>query len=433
MAFPALDPDALARTSLDTFYRSKGSDLFEKCERFHGYVEQIRALGAFQVQYRIELLGPLDAHIQVRDAFTGETREMICFDSNSYLGLHLDPRVCDAVKAAVDDVGYGTPSAQVLGGTNKYLTALEDLLAGIHGREETLIYPSGYQANIGILTGLLRREDLAVVDNVSHASIHDGIRYAHCKKAQYPYRDMEALDRLLTERRADAKGALIVSDGMFSMHGGLANLPELRRLADKHDARLMIDDAHSLGIIGPTGKGLEEHFDMEGVSDVMMGTFSKAPGAAGGYVCGDAALIDYLRFMSRGALFTAALPAPICAGLTESIRIMHEEPEHRLRLWKNARRMHDALVAIGLELPELESPILSVRVGDEKWLTPLSFTLYKAGIKCGVARYPAVPHGEAILRFTMNSRHSDEDIDHTVEVLADLWERIGIRDDQGER
>lgn len=423
---PPTDPEALARVSLSSFAHTDSRNLFEKCERLHAYADEVRSFGAYQVQYRIEVQGPLDASITVRDAFTGEQKEMICFDSNSYLGLHLDPRVNEAVKRAVDDVGFGTPSAQVLGGTNRYLRALEDQLSAIHGRDETLIYPSGYQANIGILTALLDAGDLAVVDRVSHASIHDGVRYAGCRSATFPYRDIEALDALLAERREEANGVLIVTDGMFSMHGGLADLPGLRRVADAYDAKLMIDDAHSLGIIGRTGVGLEEHFDMEGAADVLMGTFSKAPGAAGGYVTGDAAFIEYLRFMSRGALFTATLPAPICAGVSESIRIMHEEPEHRERLWANARRFHQGARNAGMEVPDLELPIIAIQVGDEKWLTPLSFALYKEGIKCGIARFPAVPHKQSILRFTMNARHTEAQIDRTLEILASLWEQLGI-------
>jgi len=426
---PGMSPDELASVPLDSFDHTDSRNLFEKCERFHAYAEQVRELGAYQVQYRIELLGPLDARIQVRDAFTGESKEMICFDSNSYLGLHLDPRVNEAVKRAVDDVGFGTPSAQVLGGTNHYLRALEDRLSALHGRQETLIYPSGYQANVGILTALMDEGDLAVLDRLSHASIHDGVRYAGCRSMKFPYRDVEALDAMLAEHREEVNGVLIVTDGMFSMHGGLADLPGLRRVADAHDAKLMVDDAHSLGVIGATGLGIEEHYNMEGACDVLMGTFSKAPGAAGGYVCGDAALIEYLRFLSRGSLFTATLPASTCAGVLESIRIMHEEPEHRQRLWANARRFHAGARGAGMEVPDLESPIVAIQVGHERLLTPLSFALYKAGIKCGIVRYPAVAHDHAILRFTMNARHTEDDIDRTVEVLAELWEQLGIGPD----
>ncbi len=426
----SLDSAALARLSLDGFLRTDTRDLFDKCGRFHEYMEQLRAVGAAQVQYRVEVVGALDAHITVRDAFTGDTREMICFDSNSYLGLHLDRRVSDAMKRAIDDVGIGTPSAQVLGGTNPYLLELEELLAAVHGREQTLIYPSGYQANVGILTALLGEDDLALVDRLSHASIHDGVRYARCQRLEYPYRNIDELERLLTERRANVNGVLIVSDGLFSMHGGLADLPALRRVADDHEARLMIDEAHSLGIIGSTGRGLEEHFDMEGACDVLMGTFSKAPGASGGYVCGDPELIDYLRFMSRGALFTAALPAPTCAALTAAIRIMLDEPEHRERLWANSRRLHGGLREGGFEVPDLESPIIAVRVGDEKWLFPVAHGLYAAGIKCGVVRYPAVPYGESTLRLTVNARHTGQDIDRTLEVLSALWRDLGVQSEE---
>jgi 7-keto-8-aminopelargonate synthetase-like enzyme len=408
---------------LNEFARSQGPDLLEKCQRFHSYVDEVRATGVYDAMYRVELQGPLDHRILARDASTGETRELVCFDSNSYLGLHLHPRVRAAAHRAIDEAGAGTPSAQVLGGHNRWLRALEERVAALLGREECLIYPSGYQANIGILTGLLRSGDRAIADRFAHASLHDGCAYSGATALTFAHGDLESLDLQLA---AGSPGALVVTDGLFSMHGDLCDLPGLRATADKHGARLMIDDAHSVGILGATGGGIEEHYGMHGAADVLMGTFSKAPGAAGGYVVGDRSLIDYLRFFSHGALFTASLPAPTCAAITEAFAVMQDEPEHRERLWANTRRMWQGLVDVGLRVPPFSSPILTVRVGDESLLGPMAVALFQRGVKAGMAQHPAVPHGQSILRITVNARHTPDDLERSLEVLGRLGRQFGI-------
>jgi glycine C-acetyltransferase len=220
---------------------------------------------------------------------------------------------------------------------------------------------------------------------------------------------------------------------MFSMHGDLAPLPELREITRRYGARLMVDEAHGTGILGATGRGLEEHFGMRGAVDVLMGTFSKAPGSVGGYVCGDRSMVEYLRYFSRPSIFTANLPAAICAGLIEAFRIMRDEPEHRERLWANTRRMWQGLKTLDLEVGANPSPILTVGIGHESKQPLLAVELYRAGLKCGLARYPAVPHGHAILRMTMNARHTYEEIDRTLDVLADIAHRHELPRNSGQR
>ena len=420
---PTLDLARVAAQPLSDFERSETPDLFDKSRRFAGWLEQFRQLGVLETMYRVPLLGPLDHRIRVRDPATGAERDFICFDSNSYLGLHLHPRVVAATRRALDEAGYGTPSAQLLGGTNRWLLALEDELASFHDREAALVYPSGYQANLGILSGLLREDDLMVADAYSHASVHDGGRFALCQTARYTHNDMADLEDTLGRLAQGARGILIVADGLFSMHGDLARLPEMRELASRYGAKLMIDEAHSTGVLGATGRGLEEHFGIEHAIDVLMGTFSKAPGSVGGYVCGDRALVDYLRYFSRPSIFTATLPAAICAGLVEAFRVMRDEPEHRERLWANSLRMWNGLKSLRLDVGGQPSPILTVGIGHESKQPFLAVELFRAGLKCGLARYPAVPHGHAILRLTMNARHTDEDIDRTLDVLSDIAER----------
>jgi 4-hydroxy-2,2'-bipyrrole-5-methanol synthase len=421
--FSALDLAKVAARPLSDFERSETNDLFDKSRRFFDWLEQFSQLGVLQVMYRVPLEGPLDHLVRVRNPATGSEDELICFDSNSYLGLHLHPRVIAATHRALDEMGYGTPSAQLLGGTNRWLLALEQEVASFHEREATLVYPSGYQANIGILTGLLREDDLVVADAYSHASIHDGARFAGCRTACYRHNDMADLEDVLERLAPTARCVLVVTDGLFSMHGDLAPLPELRDVTRRYGARLMIDEAHGTGIVGDTGRGLEEHFGMRGAVDVLMGTFSKAPGSVGGYVCADRATVEYLRYFSRPSIFTATLPAATCAGLVEAFHVMREEPAHRQRLWANSRRMWSGLKALDLNIGAHPSPILTVDVGHESKQPLLAVELYRAGLKVGLARYPAVPHGHAIVRLTMNARHTESEIDRTLEVLGQVARR----------
>ena len=413
--------------SLMDSWDTGSSDLLHKCRHFRSFLAGLEARQLWETQYRVLLEGPLDHCIRVRHPLTGAPAEMVCFDSNSYLGLHLHPRVVKAVHRALDVMGYGTPSAQLLGGSNRYLAELEDTVSGFLGREATLAFPSGYAANIGILTGLLRPEDLVARDRFCHASLHDGCRWSGARYGgTYGHLDMNALDELLAAEGPRGRGRLVVTDGVFSMHGRVAPLPALREVADRHQARLMVDDAHGVGVLGPTGRGIEEHWKMQGSVDVLMGTFSKAPGAVGGYVSGSRDLVDYLRVFARSSMFTASLPAATCAGITEAFRVMAEEGEHRERLWRNARRLHAGLSDAGLVVPELESPIITVFLGHDAVLWTVSRELALAGVKCGNVAFPAVSRGEGILRLSVSSRHTAFDIDFAVETLAIIARRHGL-------
>jgi glycine C-acetyltransferase len=411
------------------FYRMDSPDLFYKCAQFYDMVKDAQQKKLFQALYRVTLTSGLDHRITVFNPISRCEQEMICYDSNSYLNLHRHPRVIRAVKRVLDHTGFGTPSAQLLGGTNRYLRELEETISRFHGRNDTVVFPSGYAANVGTMSALVREHDLVVRDRFSHASIHDGCQWAGSEFARtYPHMNMKALQEILAASNDDAAcmGRLIVSDGVFSMHGRRADLPGLLRIARRNNAKLMIDEAHATGIVGATGRGLEEHFGLEGDIDILMGTFSKAPGSVGGYVCGSRELVYYLRFYAHSAMFTASLPAPICAGVTEAFRIMDEEPWHRERLWKNVHTLVAGLREVGYSLPDPESGIITVFVGSEKLLWLFSLDLFREGIKAGNVSFPAVPKGEAIIRLTLNAAHTERDLDHTIAVFEKLGKRYGI-------
>jgi 8-amino-7-oxononanoate synthase len=417
---------SLETHSLSDFAPNGALDVLAKCTRFASLVEDFHARDDARGQFRVEIEGPLDHRVRVRNQATGAVEPMVCFDSNGYLGLQRDPRVVAAVHRALDDVGYGTPSAQLLGGTSRYLRELEDTVSAFLGREATIVFPSGYAANVGALTALLSGRDFVAHDRFAHASIADGCRFSGATCRVYAHGNMAALEGILSRIPAATGGRLVVTDGLFSMHASIADLPTLRRLCDQYGARLMIDDAHGLGVLGRTGRGIEEHWDMPGSVDILMGTFSKAPGSIGGYVSGSRALVDYLRFFARAGVFTATLPAATCAGIAEAFRIMDREPEHRTQLWANARRLWSGLKETGWIVPEAPSPIVTAFVGHDRLLYRASRELFDRGFKVGVVSYPAVPKNQSVLRMSVSSRHGADDLDSAVDALADIGRRYGI-------
>ena len=424
MSAPAPNPAAVP-ASIAAFRKDRSSDLLQRCRDFSAMLDALRAEGDYLTQYRLELLSPLDHEIVVRDPLTSAPKRLVCFDSNSYLGLHLHPRVTAAARRALDEAGAGTPSAPLLSGTSRWLRDLEEVVAAFHDREAALVFPSGYAANIGILTGLLRPGDLAVRDRYVHASLHDGCRFSGARGGVYAHRDADAAARALA-RDAGGAGRLVVTDGVFSMHGSIAPIPELAAVARDAGALLMVDEAHATGVVGATGRGSEELFGLPGRIDVLMGTFSKAAGAAGGYVVGPRDLVDYLRFFARSAVFTASLPAPVFAAVAEAFRLMDEDPGPRERLHENSRRFTSALEALGVAPLATGTPIVAVRVGPQATLLRAGRELYDAGIRCGSVSYPAVPADGCLLRFTVNARHTAEEIDRTAETLARVAARHGF-------
>lgn len=425
------DSEPPQEQDLREFEHSDTSRLLDKCAKFSDYMESLRATGLYQSLYRVTLTTPLDHRVTIYNPVTQREEDFVCFDSNSYLGLHIHPRVIEVTRKALGEFGYGTPSAQLLSGTNKHLRELEETISQYHGRESTIVLSSGYSANIGAITALVGRHDFAVADQYSHTSVHDGCAWANPKQLRtYPHKDTNALREVL-ERVASAKphaGKLVVSDGVFSMHGSVADLPALREACDATGSTLMIDEAHSTGVLGPTGRGLEELFDCEGAIDVLVGTFSKAPGTTGGYITGDEELITYLRFFANSAMFSASLPAALCAGVNEAFKIMAEDSGPRERLWSNVNWLAPAIADAGFNVPSPESPILTVFIGETSLLWQVSRELYDRGVKCGNVCYPAVPPGEGILRISVNARHSRKDLARCVEALVDVGRKYDLLD-----
>lgn len=421
------DIDACDHTPAD-FVMKDSHDLFAKCNAWSHYTNDLKQKKLYQRLYRVTAISGLDSHVTMFDPVKRVERVFICFDSNSYLGLHLHPRVIERVTKVLKKVGYGTPSAQALCGTNRYLRELESSLSAFHNRAETMIFPSGFAANIGIITALIRHKDAIVRDRFAHASIHEGCRASKAKFNRiFAHNDPDSLEKMLRKAHEQkCRGKLVVTDGVFSMHGRIAKLPELFSVCQRYGAKMMVDDAHGTGVIGATGKGIEEHFNMEGAVDIIMGTLSKTFGGLGGYICGDSELISYLRYFAASGMFTTTPPAAMCAGVVEVLKLMQEEPQHRFQLWKNIRHFSPALKDAGFIVSEPVSPIITVFVGAHPLMWEISRSLFDAGIKCGNVMYPAVPKDESILRLTINARHTQEDIDYTVQTLTNIGRKFGI-------
>ena len=419
----------LGNKSIVDYYRNDSPDLFKKCGDFQELISTYQQMGLFQSLYRVTLTSSIDNRITVYNPINKSEMEMLCFDFNSYLGLHKHPRVIRTIKSTMDHMGCGTPSSQMLSGTNKYLRELEETLCQFHNRESAVIFPSGYSANSGTITALIRPNDAIFMDAFSCPPIQDGCNSTKSNyKHIYPHLDLERLEVRLQKMSEEkiCMGKLIVTDGLFNIHGKLAPLPQLKRLAKKYNAKLMMDDSHSTGVIGATGKGIEEHFNMPKSIDILVGGFSKTAGAIGGYVCGSKEMIDYLRFFARSAIFTSAIPASTCAGIIEAYKVIQQEPELRNILWNNINLLSSSLRNEGFLVPEPESAIITIFIGNENLLWLMSKDLFELGIKCGNASFPSIPRGQSLLRLTLSTNHTTEDIIKCLEVFKKIGNKYGI-------
>lgn len=424
-----VDFDLDTRSPLVEFYRCDSPDLLQKCREFSRVIDAMQQQHLFQVLYRTTTTSRIDRRVAVANPLTRREQEMINFDGGSPLGLHLHPRVIERVRAVLDQTGAGSPVWPQGSGSTSHLRDLEEVLCRFHGREDAMIFPSGYGACVGVIRGLVRSDDLVVRDSYSLAAIQDGCRVADARSARlYPHLDMAGLEDILREAASDRdlQGRLVASDGVFPLTGRVAPLPDLVRIAKAHEARLLIAEGAGTGVLGPTGRGLEEQFGLPGAVDVLIGSFGQVAGMMGGYVTGTRALIAYLRFFANPGIYTTAMPAHLCAGVTEAYRVMMEEHEPRERLWKNIRGLGRALGNAGFLVSEPASPFLTVFLGADRLARAFAAELFTRGIRVGAVAYPSVPAGEALLRFSVSARHTTEDLEAAVRAMTELGRTYGI-------
>lgn len=350
------------------------------------------------------------------------TRDLLLFCSNDYLGLSGHPALKNAAAAALERYGVGAGASRLVSGNTSEHRALEERIARLKGTEAALVFNSGYAANTGVIPALAGQDDLILSDELNHASIVDGCRLSKAAVRVYRHCDSDHLESLLKDSR-HAHRRLIITDGVFSMDGDLAPLPELVILADRYDALLMVDDAHGTGVMGGTGRGTKEHFLIDSGIAVQMGTFSKALGSFGAYVAGSRDLIDHLVNNSRSLIFSTGLPPAICAASNAALELLDREPGIRETLWKNRARFVQGLTELGVGIGRSATPILPLRVGTAENALAASELLLDSGIYATAIRPPTVPEGSARIRMTVTAAHSLEDIEHALDAIRRVHEK----------
>jgi glycine C-acetyltransferase len=309
-------------------------------------------------------------------------------------------------------------SVSLYAGTTDLHVRLEERIARYYRCEDAILFPTGYAANVGVLTALLRPRDAVVGDLFNHASIHDGCALSGARVYTYAHARPRHLERVLEQAAGPGHGTLVVTDGVFSMEGSVAPLDEIVAAARRHGARVMIDEAHALGVIGPNGRGTAELHGLEGRIDVTVGTLSKVPAGIGGYAVGSRALVDYLRYYARPYFFSTSLPAPVVAGLIEVFDILETDAGLRGRLWANVRYMTESLKALGFDTGRTASAIVPVIGRDEAAVKGLLRDLWDEGVFANFVAYPAVPRRRARLRLGIQAGHTREDLDRVLQILA---------------
>jgi 8-amino-7-oxononanoate synthase len=350
---------------------------------------------------------------------------MLLLCTNDYLGLATDRRVVVAARAALDRFGAGGRAARSLAGDTDVHRELEAELADFKGTEAALLFGSGFATNVGVIAALAVRGDVIASDELNHASIVDGCRLSAASVRVYRHRDAGDLDRVLAEA-TDAGKRMVVTDAVFSMDGTVAPLPELVAVAERHDAFVMLDEAHATGVLGARGKGSLEHFGLEGRVPVVMGTLGKALGSVGGFIAGSRDLIDVLAATARSFLFTTSLPPAAAAAALESLRILRAEPERVAHLWANARRLHAGLAELGLDVAAEAAPIVPVFLQDDAAAGILSRRLYELGVVVQPVGPPYVPAGTSRLRAIATAGHSDADVEAVLEAFAGAVEAASV-------
>ena len=393
----------------------KSTDIFDKCFRFdkaktlisHGLYPYFRVIESAQ-----------DPEIIMNG------RKMIMVGSNNYLGLTSHPKVKEAAIEAIKKYGTGCAGSRFLNGTLDIHVKLEEKLASFIRKESALIFSTGFQVNLGVISALVGKDDVVIIDKMDHASIIDGCRLSFGEVKKFKHNDMSDLERLLTEY--EDKDTLIVVDGVFSMEGDIANLPEIVVLAKKYGARIMVDDAHGIGVLGKTGRGTAEHFGLEDEVDLIMGTYSKSLASIGGFISGSADTIHYIKHLARSLIFSASPPPASVASVSAALEIIENEPERREMLWKNTRKMFKGLKDLGFEVGPSQTPIIPIVVGEDEKAFIMAMMLQEEGVFANVVVSPAVPNGRALIRTSYMATHTDEHLDIVLKAFEKVGRKIGI-------
>lgn len=391
-------------------------DIFDKCHAFTR-AEEAMAMGVYPYFTPIQ---EVKGNKVVVDG-----QEMIMVGSNNYLGLLDHPKVEKAARDAIERYGVATCGSRFLNGTLDIHVELEDRLAKFMKKEAALTFSTGFQTNQGIISTLVSNGDAVITDKMDHASIIDACRLSYGEVFKYKHNDMEDLERVLASIPENV-GKLIVVDGVFSMEGDLTNLPDLIPVARKYDARVMVDDAHGLGVMGEHGRGTAEHFGLEEDVSIVMGTFSKSFASLGGFVAGDKKVISYIKHHARALIFSASItPASVATALA-TLDIIENEPERRHRLWQITEKMKAGFEKMGYDTGPTQTPIIPIMIGYDEMTFLLWKLLREAGVFCNPVIFPAVPKNQALIRTSYSASHTDEELDMVLNAFEQCGKQLGL-------
>lgn len=352
-------------------------------------------------------------------------KQVLMFGSNSYLGLTNHPKLKEASKNAIDKYGSGCAGSRFLNGTLDLHLELEEKLADYVGKEGALVFSTGFQVNLGVLSSVPGRHDYIIMDELDHACIIDGSRLSFSKVLKYRHNDMESLEKVLAKTEPDSL-KIIAVDGVFSMEGDLANLPKISELAKKYNANIFVDDAHGLGVMGESGRGTASHFGLTDEVDMIMGTFSKSLASIGGFVAADNDTINFLKHNARSLIFSASIAPANAASVIAALDLIKQEPERIEKLWSNTRFAMEGLKSAGFDTGHTVTPIIPIYVRDDFKTFKLTKMLLEEGIFVNPVVSPAVASTSSLIRYSLMSTHSEDQIQESIEKITKIAKKLDI-------
>lgn len=394
----------------------RSAPLFEKCHSYE-VAERVRQAGVYSFFRVIE-------SAQDPEVVSGG-RRMIMLGSNNYLGLTNDPRVKEAAIAAIRKYGSGCAGSRFLNGTIDLHVRLEERLAEFMRKDAAITFATGFQVNLGAISCLVGKGDVVYLDKQDHACILDGARLSFGEVRKFKHNDPADLARQM-KNDVSARGRLIVVDGVFSMEGDIAPLPQIIEAARPYDAAVMVDDAHGIGVLGPTGRGTAEHFGVEEDVDLIMGTFSKSMASVGGFIAGDETVIDYIKHRARTLIFSAAPPPASVAAALATLEIMDREPERRARLWENARFFSEGLKSMGLDTAGSQTPVVPVVVGEDAAALTMVQRLHEEGVFVNCVISPATKPGRALIRTSLMATHTRDQLTQALDAIEKVARELSL-------
>jgi glycine C-acetyltransferase len=381
-------------------------------------------LDALRQKHLFRRLRILEGRQLAEASFDGHS--VINLSSNNYLGLNTHHRLVDAAKQATETFGVGSGAVRTIAGTMQIHMELEEAIARFKHVEASVVFQSGFTANAGTVSSILGKSDLIISDELNHASIIDGCRLSRAEIRVFPHKDLSHLEAILKETANFAGKKLLITDGVFSMDGDIAPLPALVELGERYGAILMVDDAHSSGVLGKDGRGTVDHFNLHGHVDIQVGTLSKAIGSLGGYVCGSRKLIDFLYHRARPFLFSTSHPPAVAASCLAAFQVLQEEPQWIERLWQNTRFFKAGLDRLGFNTGQSETPITPIIVGKGDLAMRFSDELFANGVFAQGIGFPTVPEARSRVRTIVTATHTQGQLQHALDVMGEVGRRLGV-------